>query len=158
MSWRTNTYRELGRRLSDVVGGKTAAEFAKLGLATVDDLMRHVPRRYLAGTEMSDFGALRFGEDVAVVAKVHHSNIATSNGAIRVNASLTDDNGNYLAITLFAPRNPKMQKRAMGYANHWLSLLKPGSRGIFIGKVSEFNGARQRADTVKIPRFSLLQP
>ena len=36
MSWRTNTYRELGRRLSDVVGGKTAAEFAKLGLATVD--------------------------------------------------------------------------------------------------------------------------
>ena len=91
MSWRTNTYRELGRRLSDVVGGKTAAEFAKLGLATVDDLMRHVPRRYLAGTEMSDFGALRFGEDVAVVAKVHHSNIATSNGAIRVNSEQVKD-------------------------------------------------------------------
>ncbi|MBK7820842.1 MAG: ATP-dependent DNA helicase RecG [Tessaracoccus sp.] len=143
MSWRTNIYRELSRRLADVVGGKTAAEFAKLGLVTVDDLMRHVPRRYLAGTEMSDFSTLVPGEDVAVVAKVHASTIATSNGAIRVNASLTDGNRSYLSITLFAPRNPKFQKRAMGYANHWLSLLQPGARGIFIGKVSEFNGTRQ---------------
>ena len=65
MSWRTNIYRELGRRLSDVVGGKTAAEFAKLGLTTVDDLLRHVPRRYLAGTEMSDFGLTFFRSKIS---------------------------------------------------------------------------------------------
>nr|WP_231979720.1 hypothetical protein [Tessaracoccus coleopterorum] len=42
-TWRTPIYRELSRRLTDVVGGKTAAEFAKLGITTVDDLVRHVP-------------------------------------------------------------------------------------------------------------------
>ena len=49
-TWRTPIYRELSRRLADVVGGKTAGEFAKLGINTVDDLVRHVPRRYIAGT------------------------------------------------------------------------------------------------------------
>ncbi|MFT3889502.1 MAG: ATP-dependent DNA helicase RecG [Arachnia sp.] len=142
-TWRTPIYRELGRRLADVVGAKTAAEFAKLGLSTVDDLMRHVPRRYLAGTEMSDFRTLRVGEDVALVARVQRSDIATSSGTIRVTAVLTDGNNHFLSVTLFAPRKRGMEKRAMGYAQHWKGMLEPGARGIFIGKVSEFNGTLQ---------------
>ena len=68
--FRTPIHRELSRRLRDVVGADSAAEMARLGLVTLGDLLRHVPRRYLAGTEMSDFRALHPGEDVAVVAKV----------------------------------------------------------------------------------------
>ena len=68
--FRTPIHRELNRGLRDIVGADSASELARLGLFTLGDLLRHVPRRYLSGTEMSDFRTLRPGEDVAVVARV----------------------------------------------------------------------------------------
>ena len=144
--WRTTIYRELHRRLSDVVGGPTAKEFAKLGIHTVDDLLRHVPRRYLAGAEMSDFSGLRVGEDAALVAKVlgaetHQSN----NGQFRVNATITDGNTK-VDVTFFAPRvkDGPTRKRAMGLASWWQKELLSGDRrGIFIGKVGMFQDRLQ---------------
>ena len=37
-TWRTPIYRELSRRLADVLGGRTATAFAKLGIVTGLDL------------------------------------------------------------------------------------------------------------------------
>ncbi|GAB3822511.1 ATP-dependent DNA helicase RecG [Tessaracoccus terricola] len=133
VKWRTEIQRELHRGLRDVVGGKTAEHFAKLGITTVGDLVRHTPRRYLPGTEMSDLGDLRVGEDVALVAKVHRTEV--KHGArTRVESILTDGD-NYLRITLFAPK-PHLAK-------WWSGLLTQGSRGIFIGKVGVFNNEFQ---------------
>ena len=140
--WRTPIYRELNRRLPDVVGDKTAAELSKLGLGTLDDLVRHVPRRYIAGTEMSSFADLRVGEDVAVVAKVHGARIA--HGRVnRVEAVITDGHL-HLGVTFFAPK--KYLEEA------FLRALRPGERGIFIGRVGLF----QRELQLTHPKFVML--
>ena len=68
--WRTDTFRRLATRLENVVGAKTAKQFQPLKILTVGDLMRHVPRRYFSGTELSDLSALQEGEEVAVMAEV----------------------------------------------------------------------------------------
>ena len=128
---RTTIHRELNRRLRDVVGGASAEELAKLGLHTMGDLLRHTPRRYLTGTEMSDFTSLRFGQEVALVAQVRSSEVIDGR-ATRVQAVLTDGRGE-LRMTLFVP-----EKRPW-YAKHWLGQLAPGARGIFVGRVGEFN-------------------
>ena len=133
-TWRTPIYRELSRRLADVVGGKTAGEFAKLGINTVDDLVRHVPRRYIAGTEMTSFAQLQVGEDVAVIAQVVRSEIKHSRGTGRVQATLTDGS-DYLSMSFFSKRNHVLE--------YWAKQLAPGSRGIFVGKVGVFNGQLQ---------------
>lgn len=144
--WRTPIYRELHRRLADVVGGATAKEFAKLGIHTVDDLLRHVPRRYLAGAEMSDFSGLRIGEDAALVAKVLGARTHESaSGQFRVNATITDGD-TQVDVTFFAPRvkDGGTRKRAIAMTTWWeRELLSGERRGIFIGKVSVFNDQLQ---------------
>lgn len=135
-TWRTPIYRELGRRLVDVLGSKTADGFEKLGLVTVDDLVRHVPRRYISGTGMSDFTTLRVGEEVAVVAEVLGAKTFGTIPSARVQAVLSDGHGR-LSITLFA--------RYERHLKWWAGLLQPGSRGIFIGRVGSFNGELQLA-------------
>ncbi len=132
-TWRTPIQRELNIRLRDAVGEKTAVQFAKLGVHTVGDLVRHTPRRYLAGTQMSDFASLRVGDEVAVVAKVQSTRIRQG-ARQRVESLLTDGSG-YLTVTLFAPKPH--------HATYWKSLLEVGSRGIFIGKVGVFNNSLQ---------------
>ncbi|HMR50806.1 MAG TPA: ATP-dependent DNA helicase RecG [Arachnia sp.] len=140
--WRTPIYRELNRRLPDVVGDKTASELAKLGLETLDDLVRHVPRRYIAGTEMSSFAHLQVGEDVAVVAKVQGAQV--KRGRVnRVEAVITDGQ-RHLGITFFAPK--KYLEDA------FLKALKPGDRGIFIGRVGVFQQDLQLTH----PKFVML--
>ena len=68
--WRTDTFRRLNNRLENVVGAKTAKPFEALKIWTVGDLMRHLPRRYFSGTELSDLSVLRDGEEVTVLAEV----------------------------------------------------------------------------------------
>ena len=148
--FRTPIHRELSRRLRDVVGADSAAEMARLGLVTLGDLLRHVPRRYLAGTEMSDFRALHPGEDVAVVAKVVATTIVDGR-TTRVETVLTDGQGE-LRAAFFVP-----QKRPR-YANYWAGQLAPGARGIFVGKVGEFRGQLQltHPDYVIIDEFGAI--
>jgi ATP-dependent DNA helicase recG len=123
---------------------------ARLGLVTLGDLLRHVPRRYLAGTEMSDFRALHPGEDVAVVAKVVATTIVDGR-TTRVETVLTDGHGE-LRAAFFVP-----QKRPR-YANYWAGQLAPGARGIFVGKVGEFRGQLQltHPDYVIIDEFGAI--
>ena len=61
----------LGSRLATVLGGKSADALRKgLGLLTVEDLLRHYPRRYATRGELTDLSTLREGEQVTVMAEV----------------------------------------------------------------------------------------
>ena len=141
--WRTDTFRRLATRLENVVGAKTAKQFEPLKIFTVGDLMRHVPRRYFSGTELSDLAMLAEGEEVAVMAEVVDAR--TFNvpdrpnyrlpGKPRLEATITDHRGR-LTCTFFG------QPRLISY---WQSQLHPGARGIFAGKVTRFNGKLQLA-------------
>jgi ATP-dependent DNA helicase RecG len=141
--WRTDTFRRLANRLENVTGSKTAKQFEPLKIFTVGDLMRHVPRRYFSGTELSDLSALQEGEEVAVMAEVvdartfnlpdRHAYRLPSKP--RLEATITDHRGK-LTCTFFG------QPRLISY---WQSQLRPGARGIFAGKVTRFNGRLQLA-------------
>ena len=141
--WRTDAFRRLATRLENVVGAKTAKQFEPLKIFTVGDLMRHVPRRYFSGTELSDLALLQEGEEVAVMAEVVDAR--TFNlpdrpnyrlpSKPRLEATITDHRGR-LTCTFFG------QPRLISY---WQGQLRPGARGIFAGKVTRFNGRLQLA-------------
>ena len=127
--WRTQAFQRLNAKVSGVVGEKTAKAFGKLGIVTVGDLLQHVPRRYMSGTEMSDLASLREGEEVAVLAEVADTTVhAGRGGRGRLEAWITDGHGR-LNLTFFG------QPRFLDY---WQKQLNQGARGIFAGKVGSF--------------------
>ena len=144
--WRTRIFRELARPLADVLGARTAKDLAQLRLATVGDLLRHLPRRYLSGTELTDLSTLAEGEHVAVIAKVAGTQIKTGGQrggrSSRLEAVLTDGQGR-LHVTFFG------DTRLTAW---WERELDKGVRGIFVGKVGRFRDQLQLAH----PEFVML--
>ena len=140
--WRTDTFRRMSVRLENILGAKTAKQFEPLKISTVGDLVRHLPRRYFSGTELSDLSQLRDGEEVAVMAEVVDARVFNmpsgsyrSGKKPRLEATITDHKGS-LTCTFFG------QPRLIDY---WHGQLHPGARGIFAGKVKEFNRKLQLA-------------
>src|SRR4029450_6432812 len=132
--WRTDTFRRLATRLENVVGAKTAKQLQPLTILTVRDLMRHVPRRYYSGTELSDLSVLEEGEEVAVMAEVldartfnlpDRPNYPLASKP-RLEATITDHRGK-LTCTFFG------QPRLMSY---WQGQLAPPPPGRFCGQVT----------------------
>jgi ATP-dependent DNA helicase RecG len=125
----------LDEPLRAVLGGATVKGLAKhLDLHTVGDLLGHYPRRYAQRGELTDLASLREGEDVTVLARV-----ATVTGRKMVNrpgrvteVTVTDGHGR-LVLTFFRKNK------------YWESRLKPGTYGLFAGKISTFKGKRQLA-------------
>ncbi|MFN3865822.1 MAG: ATP-dependent DNA helicase RecG [Demequina sp.] len=126
----------LAEPLSRVLGARTAGGLAKLGLETVEDLLRHYPRRYGSPGERTDMAALAVGEHVTVMAEVRSTQVRSmrSRGGAMLEAIVTDGRDT-LQLTFFA-------KRA-GVLRMHESKLKPGSTGLFTGTVGEYRGRRQ---------------
>ncbi len=133
----------LDARLSGVLGGRTAAAITKgLGLETVGDLLTHYPRRYARRGELTALAALPLDENVTIVGEVldtRERTMRNRKGSI-LEVRITDGSG-ILSLTFF-----NQAWRAQ--------LLKPGTRGIFAGKVSEYRGARQLTH----PNYDLFEP
>jgi hypothetical protein len=79
--WRTTGYTRLAVPLNGVLGGKTAKAFESLKLRTVGDLMLHLPRRYVSGTELSDLRNLTEGDDVLGGLRAGRTSISAGPGA-----------------------------------------------------------------------------
>jgi len=133
-----------------VLGGKgtkkdqsKAAGLEKLGLRTVEDLLRHHPRDYLHTGKLTEVKSLEEGQMLTVVGEVarsrHHTynDRRTGRPAHRVEILLATD-GPSLKMTFFA------QKRFI--ADSWERRLHVGAKGVFTGKVSSFKGAWQLAN------------
>ncbi len=145
-AWRTAIFRELNAPLSDLLGDKAAKAFEALRVHTVGDLLRHLPRRYLSGTELTDLSTLEEGELVAVMARVTHASIVASKnggrGALRLEVTLTDGLG-YLKATFFGRKH---------VCDWWKRELEQGVRGIFVGKIGAFKDSLQMTH----PQFVML--
>ena len=143
--WRTEMYRRLGEKLDRVIGDKSAKAFTALKVHTVGDLLQLLPRRYFSGTELSDLNELRVGEEAAVMAEVVDCRMVIPPGSeygrgrggrpARVHAVIGDGRGQ-LNLAFFGSAH---------LVKYWAGQLGIGRRGIFAGKVSEFNGERQLA-------------
>ncbi len=124
----------LDSRLSGALGGRTAQAFERgFGHRTVGDLLAHYPRRYAMRGELTALATLPLDENITIIAEVievGERSMRARRGSI-VEAKITDGTG-VLTLTFFNQR--------------WRAAdLRPGRRGIFAGKVSDYKGQRQLA-------------
>lgn len=140
--WRTQAFRELHADVGTVLGSKAADAFAALRVRTVGDLLRHLPRHYLAGTELTDLSTLTEGEHVAVMARVERIDLHEGRGGQRGNqrqpgsrleVTLTDGQGR-LKATFFGRTH---------IVTWWQKELSQSDRGIFVGKIGSFRDQPQ---------------
>ena len=120
--------------LDRVLGDKTAKSFAKnLGLKTVADLLQHYPRRYSNRGELTPIANLPIGESLSIVAEVVDARERRTKGRVShiLEVRITDGSG-FLSLTFF---NQAWRQRD----------LKPGVRGLFAGKIGEYQGKLQLA-------------
>lgn len=120
--------------LDRVLGDKTAKSFAKnLGLHSVADLLQHYPRRYSNRGELTPITNLPVGESVSIVAEVVDARERRTKGRVShiLEVRITDGSG-FISLTFF---NQAWRQKD----------LKPGVRGLFAGKIGEYQGKLQLA-------------
>ena len=129
-------------KLTKVVGDRTAKVLAEeLGLETLEDLLRHYPRRYVVRGELTDIESLIEGEEVTIMAKIEKVNLkripGRKGGILEV---IVSDGRAKLILTFF---NQAWRTKD----------LREGREGLFAGKVGLFKGKRQLAhpDYLLIP-------
>ena len=125
----------LAAPVSAVAGGKTAKALRDgLGIETVDDLLRHYPRRYIDPGELTDLDSLQVGEHVTVLAEV----VSASNRRMQqrkgtVTEVVVSDGRGRISLVFF--NQPWRVERE----------FRVGRRGLFAGTVSAYGGTRQLA-------------
>lgn len=143
--WRTRAYAELTSPLATVLGERTAKEFTTLRIHTIGDLLRHIPRHYLSGTELTDLTNLVPGDLVAVTARVarlqrfdSHTRPGAKPRPGRLEATLSDGQGR-LSVTFFGKSH---------LLDWWERQLGAGYSGLFVGKVGVFRDQLQMSHPV----------
>ncbi len=124
------TMARLSDRLKGIIGDRTADALAAVfGMSTVEDLLRHYPRRYVVRGEFSDISGLIEGDEVTVLAEIAAVKTRRANGRNILEVNVTDGSA-VMSLTFF--NQPWREKE-----------LKIGKTGMFAGKVGSFNGKRQ---------------
>lgn len=128
-------------RLRSVVGDKTAKVLeSAFGMAVVDDLLRHYPRRYVGIGELSDLSTLQVGQYATIMARVvsaKNHKFGPGGRRVRTEVVVTDGTG-HLTLTFFQ----------QGWR---LKTMTEGLVGLFAGEVGEFRGKLQLTHPVFEP-------
>jgi len=122
----------LETKLVDVVGDRTAKVLESgMGVRTVDDLLRHYPRRYVVRGELSDISQLKADDEVTILAEIFSASSRTLQGRKgTILEVVVTDGTSKLSLTFF---NQSWRERE----------LRVGRQGLFAGKVGVFKGKRQ---------------
>jgi ATP-dependent DNA helicase RecG len=122
----------LSTRLTNVVGDRTAQVLEKsFGITTVNELVRHYPRRYVVRGELTDISTLVADDEVTILAEIEAVVLRRAKGKNILEVVVTDGSAN-LYLTFF---NQAWREKD----------LKAGRVGLFAGKVGMFKGKRQLA-------------
>ena len=117
-------------RLQNIVGDRTADVLEKsFGMTTVNELLRHYPRRYVVRGELTDISTLLADDEVTILAEIEAVKLRRANGKNLLEVIVTDGSAN-LSLTFF---NQAWREKD----------LKAGRVGMFAGKVGVFKGKRQ---------------
>lgn len=129
----------LDSSLEDAIGAASSKTLGRaFGMKSVGDLLSHYPRRYADPGELTPIRDLPVGETVTIVAEVLSSSFRRMRnrpGAM-VDVVIGDGIGR-MSLTFFA--------KNVGAAEWRSKDLAVGRRGVFSGKVGEFNGVTQFA-------------
>jgi ATP-dependent DNA helicase RecG len=122
----------LSTRLTNVVGDRTAQVLEKsFGITTINELLRHYPRRYVVRGELTDISTLVADDEVTILAEIEAVVLRRAKGKNILEVVVTDGSAN-LSLTFF---NQAWREKD----------LKAGRVGLFAGKVGVFKGKRQLA-------------
>ena len=122
----------LSSRLTNVVGDRTAQVLEKsFGITTINELLRHYPRRYVVRGELTDISTLVADDEVTILAEIEAVKLRRANGKNILEVVVTDGSAN-LSLTFF---NQAWREKD----------LRAGRVGLFAGKVGVFKGRRQLA-------------
>jgi len=122
---------DLSTPIVSVVGAKTGALLkSEFEIESVEDLLRHYPRRYEQRGALTDLGSLEIGDHVTVQAQLKSfKNLKNAKGGTRQEVVISDGTG---SLTL------------MFFNQNWREKeLAPGRQGLFAGQISVFNNKRQ---------------
>jgi ATP-dependent DNA helicase RecG len=124
----------LNGKLSSALGDRTAKALnSAFGYTTIEDLLRHYPRRYAARGELTDIDQLQDGDVVTVLAEIVDTNNRPMRGRKGSIFEVRVSDGNKkLSLTFF---NQAWRERE----------LRVGRVGLFAGKIGTYKGARQLA-------------
>ncbi|MBI3983541.1 MAG: ATP-dependent DNA helicase RecG [Gemmatimonadetes bacterium] len=76
------------------VGPRRAEALARLGIATVEDLLYHTPHRYIDATQVTPIAKVREGEEVTLVGYIVSKGVLPTRKGLRIfRAVLRDDSG-----------------------------------------------------------------
>ncbi len=118
--------------LSGVLGAPTARALEDgLHLRTVEDLLRHYPRRYAERGTLTPLDELEVGEHVTVHAQVERSEVRTTREGKKMLEVVVTDGASRLRLTFFG--------KAVWRAKE----LPAGRRGLFAGQVTRFRSDLQ---------------
>ena len=122
----------LSTQLTNVVGDRTAQVLEKsFGITTINELLRHYPRRYVVRGELTDISTLVADDEVTILAEIEAVKLRRANGKNILEVVVTDGSAN-LSLTFF---NQAWREKD----------LRAGRVGLFAGKVGVFKGRRQLA-------------
>jgi ATP-dependent DNA helicase RecG len=122
----------LSTRLTNIVGDRTAQVLEKsFGITTINELLRHYPRRYVVRGELTDISTLVADDEVTILAEIEAVKLRRANGKNILEVVVTDGSAN-LSLTFF---NQAWREKD----------LRAGRVGLFAGKVGVFKGRRQLA-------------
>jgi len=126
----------LAEPLTKVLAPKTAHALASLGLETVDDLLRHYPRRYVEPGEPTPVSELAVGQHVSIQARVVSAQLHPMRNRTGARLAVTVNDGERdLSLTFFAKRTSSLR--------YHLDQLTPERVGVFSGTVSEYRNKLQ---------------
>ncbi|TAM86848.1 MAG: DEAD/DEAH box helicase, partial [Jatrophihabitans sp.] len=129
--------------LVEVTGARTANVLRKaFDMQTVEDLLRHYPRRLVERGQLTDLASLRVDEDVTVLARVTGAQVRRRGDNVRLEVNVGDGTGR-LQLVFFGRKVVAWRGRD----------LTPGRLGLFSGKVGLFNRTRQLVH----PEYVLLE-
>ncbi|NDA88795.1 MAG: ATP-dependent DNA helicase RecG, partial [Actinobacteria bacterium] len=112
----------LSTRLTNIVGDRTAQVLEKsFGITTINELLRHYPRRYVVRGELTDISTLVADDEVTILAEIEAVKLRRANGKNILEVVVTDGSAN-LSLTFF---NQAWREKD----------LRAGRVGLFAGKV-----------------------
>jgi len=129
----------LDSSLEEALGATPAKTLDRaFGMTSVGDLLSHYPRRYADPGELTPIRELPLGETVTIVAEVLSSSARAMRNRRGAMADVVIGDGiGKMSLTFFA--------KNLGAAKWRSEELAVGRRGVFSGKVGEFNGVTQFA-------------
>ncbi len=150
-TWQTPMFRELAEPLVRLLGDKTAKPLRAMGLETLHDLLRHLPRHLMSGADLTDIGQIMRDyekgtapDHVAILARIVEVAPKTSNGKHRLEVTI-GARPDFLRITFFG------KPHLIAY---WQGLLSRSQVGLFSGKLGWFRDQPQ----LNHPDFVMLMP